>query len=268
MFYPESNPNELNEQPSGLDEQSDGTQGAGDQAGEQSAEGFDPSKLTPELQKVYKGMEAGYTKKTQAISEKSKSLEQKETQLENLRSQYEQKLVDVTQPKGEEKPLVDISQMTTEQRNAWDMLNKHFDKKLELVREEERRSVQSEIGQLKGYIGQMEWKQFARDNPGAGKYRDTMKQLQVEKGGTNCPLNLDDLLTLAQKDDLKKLGVEEYKQSVQTKRNAVTSSPQSRSGENAGIELHRGPKLTLAQKTENIRKAFMQSKEDSEKGRG
>lgn len=94
---------ELNE---GVEEQSEDTQGAGDQAGEQSSEGFDPKSLTPELQKVYKNMEASYTRKTQAVAESRKSIEAKEQQIEQLREQYEQRLFELTKPKGEEKPIV------------------------------------------------------------------------------------------------------------------------------------------------------------------
>ena len=112
----------------------------------------------------------------------------------------------------------------------------------------------------------MEWKQFARENTGADKYKDTMTRLQIEKGGVNCPLNLDELLTLAQKDDLKKLGAEEYKQSVQTKKKAVTSKPGSVAGEKAGIELHTGPRLTSAQKAENVMRAYQRAKEEVNRG--
>lgn len=151
--------------------------------------------------------------------------------------------------------------MTTEQRQAWEMLDKHFKSLLDKTLSEKEKAYQTEIGQLKGYIGQMEWKQFARENPGASQYRDRMREIQKEKGGLNCPLNLDELLVLAQKDDLKKLGAEEYKRSVQSKKKAVTTKPISNAGAEQEIEFEKGFGNNPNRRKANILKAWSKAKE-------
>ena len=250
------------------EEQSEDTQGAGDQAEEeQSTDSFDASKLTPELQKVYKSMQSDYTKKTQKLADSRKTLEQKEQSIEQLREQYEQKLYELTQPKGEEKPLVDTSQMTSEQKQAWETLNQHFDKKLEKIRQEERKSFEDKITALQGQLGDMAWRSFERDNPGASKYRDMMRDIWQAKGGVKCPLTLDELLTLAQKDDLKKIGAEEYKQRVKGKKEAVTTKPGSTAGTEAELEFSKGPGVNPQRRREDIEKALKAADDDIVSGK-
>lgn len=249
-------------------EQPEESQGAGEQGAESlSAEGLDISKLPTEAQKIVKGFQAKFTKKTQAIAESKKSLEAKERQIDSLREKYEQRLFELTQPKGKEEPVVDTAQMTIEQRDAWEKLNRHFDKKLEQVRNEERQAFEKRLGAIQGQVGDMAWRTFVRDNPGASKYRTRMSELYQEKGGVNCPLTLDELLTLAQKDDLKRLGVEEYKRNVQTKKTNMTTKPSSTAGGEAEIPFEKDAGHNPARRKRNFFLAAERASDDIASGR-
>ena len=274
MFYPEDTPKELAdggvEESKDLDpgtgEHSDGAQGAGEQGEENlSSEGIDISKLPPEAQKLVKGFQASYTRKMQSLTESTKNADVKTEQTERLREQYEQKLFELTKPKGQEEPLVDTSQMTAEQEKSWNSLNKHFDKKIEQVRNEERKTFENRLNVIQRQVGDVTWRSFVRENPDASKYRPRMSELMKEKGGVNCPLNLDELLTLAQKDDLKKLGAEEYRQSVKQQKEKVTTKPSSSAGQETGIEFEKGLGRNPNRFMRNFQKAVDKGKEDARK---
>jgi len=258
-MIPESKSNELEqegaEQAEALDEntdeQSEDTQGAGEQSqDENSTDSFDPSTLTPELQKVYKQMQSDYTKKTQAVADDRKSAD-------NLRAQYEEKLLQLNklnQKPAEEKPLIDTSNMTAEQRQAWDLLDKHFDKKLTTIMGEKEKTYQARINQLQTYIGNMEWREFVKAHSDANDYRKEMADRQKSIGGN---ISLEELYVLVKGvDGLKKAGVDEYRKRVTTKKTAVTTKPSSTAGEEAEIAFDKG----AGQRRTNLSKAFEAAK--------
>jgi hypothetical protein len=111
--------------------------------------------------------------------------------------------------------------MTAEQKQAWDMLDKHFDSKMKSVLADKEKSYQEKITQLERYIGNIEWREFKRSYPDADKYRSKMIEKQKTIGGSP---SLEDLYLLARgEQELKKAGVEEF-QNVFKQKNSSDNS--------------------------------------------
>jgi len=236
------------------DEQAEDTQGASDQAGEQSTEGFDPNNVPPELKDVYKKMQADYTKKTQAVADSRKSVEAKEQQLDDLRLSYEKKLAEKVDAKKDDG--IDFDSMTPEQRQAWNQLDKHFEKKL-LQREE---LYKKEIQGLKGHISTFMWSDFCKAHTDADEYKDDMLKIQNKIGGNP---SLDDLYLLAKgAEGIKKEGERDYVKRVENKKGKVTSKPSPSGGKEVDdIDFDKGFGNNPARRRNNIMKAWNKAKE-------
>jgi len=267
MFLPESNSEELEsegteqskELDEGTDEQSEETQGAGEQSEDKNSTEVDVSKLPPELQKTYKSMQADYVKKTQAVAENRKSLEAKEKQLEELRSQYEKKLVDMTQPKSEDKPLIDESQMTAEQKEAWRTLQTWVKKEMDTTLSEREKTYKNEIASLKGQLGNFLWNDFKKSHSDADGVREKMVEINKQIGGNP---SLEHLYILAKGEKaLKDAGVEEYRKKMGVKKKVVTSKPTSTSASESEIEYEKGP-INPNKRKAGILKAFSKAREE------
>jgi hypothetical protein len=249
---PESKSEEL------VNEQSEETQGAEEQSQDEKSSKFDPSKLTPDLQEQYKLMQADATKKWQAASEKAKTAEALEEKARGIISEYEEKLTSLNMPKSEAD--IDTSQMTAEQRQAWEIIKKDRQKDIKTALKER----DDKDKQLVGIVAQMQLDYFLDKTPGAEKYLDKMREIQKQPGHQNLPLKSLYRLAVDEKE-LKQAGAEEYKASVTKKKKAVTTKPGSPAGEEADIEFNKGFNLTRAQKLENLTKAFKKGREDADK---
>jgi len=221
-------------------EQPKETQGAGEQGqADLSSEGVDISKLTPDAQKIVKGFQSSYTKKTQAIADSRKSLEAKEQQIEDLRGKYEQRLFELTQPKGKEEPLIDTSAMTVEQKSAWETLKKDRQRDINTAVTARDKEWETRYNEVIGLVGKIQLDNFIDKNPGSDSYLDKMREIQKQPGHESLPLK--SLYRLAiDEQSLKKAGADEYKRNVQTKKKAVTSEPSSTAGAQADIQFKKG----------------------------
>ncbi len=254
MFYPESHSEELiddgtepsKELNTDPNESSDETQGAGEPSDDKDSTKVDLSKVAPEVQEYIKSrekeMQASYTKKTQELSDERKRLEVRQIALDS-------KVAQMLEAKKPEEKLIDLDGMTADQRQAYELLRKDRQRDITKAVEETNKAWNVKYNQSLQVLGNLQWDTFADKNPGAEKYRSRMLEISKEPGHEN--LSLKSLYKLARPDDVvKQSGVEEYKQRVQTKKEAVTQRPTSASGQEGGIKFERG------KREDNLQKAY------------
>ena len=258
-FYPEDNPNETVDTSQETDNNSEGIQGAGGQSQEENPpKGVDASKLTPELQELYKNMQADYTRKATELAKERKALQERQEQLDSKITQ----VVKNTTPK--EPDMVDTSQMTADQERAWNQLNKHFDKKIQEARKEERTALKNEFAQLQSQMSEIMWQNWATSKSDATpEMRTRMHEKWQEKGGMNSGLTLNEVYLLVKGEKgLKQAGVEEYKKTVSKQKTKVTTQPSAASGQETGIDFENQKMSWAPGKTKrNLQKAMEKARE-------